>query len=72
MSWLRKDKKYKKVCEVCGSQSITFEGSVIWNINKQEYYIADLYDHTYCGDCQDHVNVSDVEIIELNVNTKVL
>ena len=65
-------KKYKKVCSVCGSDDIHFEGCIEWDIHSQQYYVSDLFDYVYCTTCEDDVDCKDVEIIELNINTKVL
>lgn len=65
-------KKYKKVCSDCGSNDIHFEGAIEWDNNTQQYYIADLFDYVYCNSCDADTDVRDIEIIELNTNTKVL
>ena len=65
-------KKYKKVCIDCGSENIHFEGPIEWDKNEQIYKIQDLFDYVYCNECEMDTDVRDVEIIELNTNTKVL
>ena len=65
-------KKYRKVCRECGSNDIHFEGCIEWDIKGQQYYISDIFDYVYCNHCDDDTDVRDVEIIELNINTKVL
>lgn len=64
--------KYKKVCRYCGSEDLNFDAFVQWDVEKQDYIIENIYDDVYCCNCEGSTTEIDKEIIELNINTKVL
>jgi hypothetical protein len=64
-------KRYKKVCEACGSEELSFDANAYWNVSTQSFELDDMWE-TYCRNCEDTTYAIDKEIIELNTNTKVL
>lgn len=54
------DKKIEKRCAQCNSDDISFDGSIIWDVENQQYDV-DIA-HAYCKVCEDEVESVDVEI----------
>lgn len=43
--------KYK--CKYCGSENVKVDAWVIWDSEKQDYVVDEIFDNEYCVDC-DH------------------
>jgi hypothetical protein len=65
-------KRYKMVCSDCGSEDIVSDAYAEWNKFTQRWELSDLHDYSYCRSCESESRIDEVEIIELNLNTKVL
>lgn len=52
----------KKVCKYCGSENVRADAWAEWNIDKQDWVLAEIYDNEYCNDCEGDSHIIDVEI----------
>jgi hypothetical protein len=52
----------KKVCANCGSQDVSCDAIVTWNIETQEWEIAGLLDNSDCADCGNECDLEDEEL----------
>lgn len=71
---MRRYKKYKYVCEECGSENIEFNiyGSATWDKEIQDYVIAyfepSASEYEYCRDCESDVQIKEIEIKKKKLN----
>lgn len=56
--------RYDFICAGCGSDKITVEASVQWNVDEQEWEICNIYNHDrgFCPDCEFEERATRVEI----------
>lgn len=64
--------KYKYVCDECGNEDLTYEANVIQNWRKQQYEINELLDYIYCYKCGNEVRESEIRIMNVNANTRII
>jgi len=64
-------KKYKYVCEYCDSSNISFDTTSDWDIETHSFLTYDPWGSN-CRNCGEDNCAIEKEIIELNINTKVL
>jgi ribosomal protein S27AE len=64
--------RYKKVCERCGDDNLSFEGNFYWDVDRQDYLMDSLSDYVWCPTCGDDCNYINVRIIELPNKVTVL
>ena len=57
-------KKIKKVCSTCGSENVLADAYAQWNVEKQDWELANVFDkNSYCGGkCDGECNIVDKEI----------
>ena len=46
-------KPEKLICDSCGGTDITIDAVVRWDIDAQEFTIADILDGQWCGTCDE-------------------
>ena len=64
-------RKYKWVCEECGSSDVMAEGSAFWNREEQRWEWG--WDDTFCHDCQETVLVRKENLPpEIPTNTQIV
>ena len=56
-------KPYKYVCARCGSDNVSCDATVRWNIEAQNWEISGVHDGDYCDDCEDTCRL-DVEELD--------
>ena len=56
--------KIKKVCEECGSDNVTINANAEWDVETQSWELLSTYEHSWCSDCYDDINIIDQEIKE--------
>lgn len=56
--------KVKKVCNYCGSDDVRKDAWAKWDEDKQEWVLADIYDHEYCMTCDDETGIENQEYCE--------
>jgi hypothetical protein len=57
-------RKYKYVCDSCGSDKVTCDAPVEWDVGQQDWVICGTpYDDDYCADCEDSCRV-EVEYLD--------
>jgi len=62
---IRMNKPYTYVCTKCGSDSVSLEGFINWNVAKQEYEVSDLCDKGHsCAVCDGECRVEQLELPE--------
>lgn len=42
-------RKIKYACKTCGSEDVTFDATVSWNVETQSYEVSTLYEECYCN-----------------------
>lgn len=60
--------KVKMVCHNCGSDNITSDATVRWNVDIQDWKISGIFDSKNCEDCGYEKNYCDVFPIENEEN----
>jgi hypothetical protein len=64
-------RRYKWVCERCGSDEIIAEGQAFWNRDLQEWDWE--WNDTYCVDCSDLANVIKEDLPpEISINSEII
>lgn len=43
--------KTEPTCESCGSNDIVADANAVWNIETQQWELANTFDATYCNSC---------------------
>jgi predicted RNA-binding Zn-ribbon protein involved in translation (DUF1610 family) len=56
--------KYKYTCPHCGNDGVVFDAWVIWNPDKRDYEIENVFDNCYCNGCEN--SFDNPEIVEIN------
>lgn len=56
--------KEDKVCERCGSDNIRLDAWTVWDIEKQEWVLDNVFGDAYCINCEDICYIKDVSIEE--------
>jgi len=41
----------KLVCDECGSEDVTVDGTLGWDTDTQEWVVVDVGDYSWCGGC---------------------
>ncbi len=41
------------VCAECGGENVMCDAYAQWNVDAQEWEIANMFDHAICADCGD-------------------
>lgn len=45
--------KIIKKCKNCGSENISRDAWIMWNVDQQDWIINDIFDEIYCFDCEE-------------------
>lgn len=51
--------RMRQVCTECGSSNIKQDAWVMWNIDRQEWELSDIYDNAYCCDCESSCKIEE-------------
>lgn len=43
--------RYAHICHICGSDHVTRDAWVIWDVAAQDWIIETLFDHIHCHHC---------------------
>ncbi len=54
---IAEEPKKQFYCLSCGGTNLVSDAATRWNIDKQEWVVASVYDDTYCEDCEQDVRV---------------
>jgi len=60
--WPSKPTKIKKVCNKCGSTDICVDAWASWDEVTQEWVLANMYEATFCNDCEQECDILNEEI----------
>jgi len=56
--FVERKEKFLKVCEGCGSEQVSCDGSARWSVQDQDWELVMLYDKaSYCDDCDGETNI---------------
>jgi hypothetical protein len=55
-------KRFKQVCETCGSENVKADAWAAWDKESQRWELENVFENSYCGDCQGECHVEEVEI----------
>lgn len=55
-------KKVKLVCRRCGSDDVSADATVRWNVDLQDWEISDVCGGEYCGACDFDTTLVEKEI----------
>ena len=59
---MNEENKIRKACSVCGSEDVKMDAWVVWNYDKQEWEIDNLFGgNCWCESCGGGCNVEDKE-----------
>jgi hypothetical protein len=53
-----------KHCETCGSEAVRVDAYAEWDFDSQSWELAELYDYSWCCDCDAGTNIIDKEVKE--------
>ena len=53
--------KIKKVCSDCGSTDVKLDAWAIWDYEKQEWILDDVFPNSWCEACEGSCTINDVE-----------
>jgi alpha-D-ribose 1-methylphosphonate 5-phosphate C-P lyase len=56
-----KTKRYKQVCEKCGSENVKVDAWAVWDNESQRWELGETYDHAHCDDCDGECHVERIE-----------
>jgi len=56
--------KIKYICIQCGSDHVSRDASCRWNIETQQWEIANFTNFTFCHDCNDNLIILELPIEE--------
>lgn len=48
------------VCRECGSQDVRRDAWAEWDVDSQEWVLADVYDYSYCLNCEGDATLAEV------------
>ena len=54
--------KVDYICRTCGSNNVRHDAWVVWNVDTQRMQIFEVYDNTWCDDCEAECTVDEVPI----------
>lgn len=54
--------RVKVVCKTCGGDQIYKDAMAMWDIEKQDWVLQTVYDHTDCADCDGECQVVEIKI----------
>lgn len=56
--------KVQMVCSHCGSEDVKRDAWAEWDVEKQDWVLGQVFDHTHCDDCDGDTNLSEVVLDE--------
>jgi hypothetical protein len=57
------DRRFKMVCDECGSDSVLADAYAQWDIEKQDWTVANVFDKgAFCPDCDGDARIEEVEL----------
>lgn len=52
----------EKRCKHCGSTNIRIDAWAEWDVTSQNWLLVDVYDNSWCIDCEGETTPLDVEV----------
>ena len=52
----------KEVCQYCGSDNVSMDATVEWDVDLQRWVIADLGEREWCVDCESETVLMTVNV----------
>lgn len=59
--------KVQIVCAYCGSEEVKRDAWAEWDVEKQDWVLSSVYDHTYCEVCDGDTTLSEVALDETDI-----
>ena len=56
--------KLTYVCSICGSENVKCDAWVAWSVTAQSWEVADVFDDSWCDDCDGEASLKAVEAFE--------
>lgn len=57
-----KPPRFKKVCSKCKGTDIRVDAWASWSETEQDWVLANMYEDTFCNDCEEACDIEDKEI----------
>lgn len=57
--------KVQMVCSHCGSDDVMRDAWAEWDVEKQDWVLSSVYDHTYCEGCEGETTLSEALVVEV-------
>lgn len=52
----------RKVCATCGSEAVKVDAWVRWNEDFQDWEIDDVFEDSWCDECEGECTINDIEL----------
>lgn len=56
--------KLQMTCAHCGGVNVVRDAWASWDIDKQDWVLENIFDYTYCTDCENETSINETEIEE--------
>lgn len=54
--------KIRPVCEHCGSSNVCHDAWAVWDNDKQEWVLGNVFDYTFCQECESETHLKEIQI----------
>lgn len=62
---MSENQRVRMVCAYCGGEDVMRDAWAEWDIEKQDWVLRSVFDHTHCESCDGDTSLSEVEVVEV-------